>query len=77
MIALEVANRIVKYLSKNLNWYTLEDIKKKLDIKDEEKQIFEEVVEFLIKFNLIEYDRNTAKVRISRNIYNLMMRRKL
>jgi hypothetical protein len=75
-MAVEIADKIIKYLSGDLNWRTLEDVKKELGITNRENRIFEETVEFLAKFHLIEYDRHAAKVRISRSIHNLMGKRR-
>jgi len=75
-MAIKIADKIIKYLSGDLNWHTLENVKKGIEIRKGEKWIFEDAVEFLAEFNLIEYDRNIAKVRISRSIYNLMRKRR-
>jgi len=72
----EIVDKIVKYLSGDLNWHTLDEVKKGLAIRNEETCLFEEAVEFLAKFNLIEHNRNAAKVRISRCIHNLVRKRR-
>jgi hypothetical protein len=74
-MALEVANKVIKYLSRDLSWHALEDVKRELSIRGEEVRVLEEAIEFLAEFGLIEYDRGAARVRISRSIHNLLRRR--